>query len=48
MTVVACVVLVQGPLEQRNEFGIMFRHAYSVTAVEKVTVALIACISYGT
>ncbi|XP_053176910.1 calpain-9 isoform X1 [Scomber japonicus] len=26
----------QGPLEQRNEFGIMFRHAYSVTAVEKV------------
>ncbi|XP_073346024.1 calpain-9 [Pagrus major] len=26
----------QGPLEQRNEFGIMFRHAYSLTAVEKV------------
>ncbi|CAJ1064815.1 calpain-9-like [Xyrichtys novacula] len=26
----------QGPLEQRNELGIMFRHAYSLTAVEKV------------
>lgn len=26
----------QGPLEQRNELGIMFRHAYSLTAVERV------------
>ncbi|XP_045928840.1 calpain-1 catalytic subunit isoform X2 [Micropterus dolomieu] len=26
----------RGPLEKKNEFGIMFRHAYSVTAVEKV------------
>ncbi|XP_030007070.1 calpain-9 isoform X2 [Sphaeramia orbicularis] len=26
----------QGPLEQRNELGIMFRHAYSLTAVEQV------------
>ncbi|XP_036938463.1 calpain-9 [Acanthopagrus latus] len=26
----------QGPLEQRNELGIMYRHAYSLTAVEKV------------
>uniref|UniRef100_A0A3Q3VYC4 Calpain catalytic domain-containing protein n=1 Tax=Mola mola TaxID=94237 RepID=A0A3Q3VYC4_MOLML len=26
----------QGPLEQRNELGIMFRHAYSLTAVETV------------
>ncbi|KAM9853605.1 calpain-9 [Aulostomus maculatus] len=26
----------QGPLEHRNELGIMFRHAYSLTAVEKV------------
>lgn len=26
----------QGPLEQSNELGIMFRHAYSLTAVEKV------------
>ncbi|XP_044059362.1 calpain-9 isoform X1 [Siniperca chuatsi] len=26
----------QGPLGQRNELGIMFRHAYSLTAVEKV------------
>ncbi|XP_061537514.1 LOW QUALITY PROTEIN: calpain-9 [Phycodurus eques] len=26
----------QGPLEYRNELGIMFRHAYSLTAVEKV------------
>ncbi|KAM7412585.1 hypothetical protein PAMA_020118 [Pampus argenteus] len=26
----------QGPLEQRNDLGIMFRHAYSLTAVEKV------------
>eukprot|EP00064_Thunnus_orientalis_P022273 superscaffoldBa00007366_g22463 len=25
----------QGPLEQRNELGIMFRHAYSLTAIEK-------------
>nr|XP_057937034.1 calpain-3 [Doryrhamphus excisus] len=25
-----------GPLESRNEWGIMFRHAYSLTAVEKV------------
>ncbi|XP_047450084.1 calpain-9 isoform X2 [Mugil cephalus] len=25
-----------GPLEERNELGIMFRHAYSLTAVEKV------------
>lgn len=28
----------QGPLEQRNELGIMYRHAYSLTAVEKVNV----------
>ncbi|MFT7803540.1 calpain-9-like [Arapaima gigas] len=26
---------VQGPLEQRNKFGILFRHAYSVTGLEK-------------
>ncbi|KAK2846583.1 hypothetical protein Q5P01_009582 [Channa striata] len=26
----------QGPLEQKNAFGIVFRHAYSLTAVEKV------------
>ncbi|XP_068173678.1 calpain-9 isoform X2 [Antennarius striatus] len=26
----------EGPLEQKNEMGIMFRHAYSLTAVEKV------------
>ncbi|XP_071215120.1 calpain-9 isoform X1 [Salvelinus alpinus] len=26
----------QGPLEQRNEFGILFRHAYSVTGLENV------------
>ncbi|CAL8352421.1 unnamed protein product [Lota lota] len=26
----------QGPLEQKNEQGILFRHAYSLTAVEKV------------
>uniref|UniRef100_A0A8C2YZ98 Zgc:85932 n=1 Tax=Cyclopterus lumpus TaxID=8103 RepID=A0A8C2YZ98_CYCLU len=26
----------QGPLEQRDELGIMFRHAYSLTAVEEV------------
>ncbi|XP_031597640.2 calpain-9 isoform X1 [Oreochromis aureus] len=26
----------QGPLERRNELGIMFRHAYALTAVEKV------------
>ncbi|KAF3847404.1 hypothetical protein F7725_020432 [Dissostichus mawsoni] len=25
-----------GPLEQKNELGIMFRHAYSLTAVERV------------
>nr|XP_046245939.1 calpain-3 [Scatophagus argus] len=29
----------QGPLEQRSELGIMFRHAYSLTAVEKVRTA---------
>ncbi|KAM9318268.1 calpain-9 [Pholidichthys leucotaenia] len=29
----------QGPLEQRNELGIMYRHAYSLTAVEKVKTA---------
>ncbi|KAK5869177.1 hypothetical protein PBY51_010128 [Eleginops maclovinus] len=29
----------QGPLEQKNELGIMFRHAYSLTAVEKVKTA---------
>lgn len=28
----------QGPLERSNEVGIMFRHAYSLTAVEKVNV----------
>lgn len=39
----ACLVLfcfvvlsLQGPLEQKNQLGIMFRHAYSLTAVEKV------------
>ncbi|XP_068614805.1 calpain-9-like [Brachionichthys hirsutus] len=26
----------EGPLEQKSEMGIMFRHAYSLTAVEKV------------
>ncbi|XP_059931259.1 LOW QUALITY PROTEIN: calpain-9 [Gadus macrocephalus] len=26
----------QGPLEQKNEQGILFRHAYSLTAVERV------------
>ncbi|XP_051254561.1 calpain-9 [Dicentrarchus labrax] len=29
----------QGPLEQRNGLGIMFRHAYSLTAVEEVKTA---------
>ncbi|XP_041797250.1 calpain-9 [Chelmon rostratus] len=29
----------QGPLEKRNEFGIMFRHAYSLTALETVKTA---------
>ncbi|XP_017292898.1 calpain-9 isoform X2 [Kryptolebias marmoratus] len=29
----------KGPLEQMNELGIMFRHAYSLTAVEKVKTA---------
>ncbi|XP_029302591.1 calpain-9 [Cottoperca gobio] len=29
----------EGPLEQRNGLGIMFRHAYSLTAVEKVKTA---------
>eukprot|EP00066_Takifugu_rubripes_P017759 XP_011607025.1 PREDICTED: calpain-9-like [Takifugu rubripes] len=29
----------QGPLEQKNELGIMFRHAYSLTAVEQVKTA---------
>ncbi|XP_032365743.1 calpain-3 isoform X2 [Etheostoma spectabile] len=29
----------QGPLEQGNKLGIMFRHAYSLTAVEKVKTA---------
>lgn len=33
-----CVCTFQGPLEQRNGLGIMFRHAYSLTAVEKVNV----------
>ncbi|XP_061575819.1 calpain-9 [Cololabis saira] len=32
----------QGPMEKMNELGIMFRHAYSLTAVEKVKTA------YGT
>uniref|UniRef100_A0A8C4ZAZ2 Calpain catalytic domain-containing protein n=1 Tax=Gadus morhua TaxID=8049 RepID=A0A8C4ZAZ2_GADMO len=27
----------QGPLEQKNEQGILFRHAYSLTAVERVS-----------
>ncbi|KAL0972981.1 hypothetical protein UPYG_G00197270 [Umbra pygmaea] len=27
---------IQGPLEQRNEFGILFSHAYSVTGIEYV------------
>lgn len=26
----------QGPLEQKNELGILFKHAYSMTAVERV------------
>lgn len=30
----------QGPLEQRNELGIMFRHAYALTAVDKVRTTL--------
>ncbi|XP_054458701.1 calpain-3 [Anoplopoma fimbria] len=29
----------QGPLGQKNELGIMFRHAYSLTAVEEVKTA---------
>ncbi|XP_068441430.1 calpain-9 [Clinocottus analis] len=29
----------QGPLEQRDELGIMYRHAYSLTAVEEVQTA---------
>ncbi|KAK9521301.1 hypothetical protein VZT92_021120 [Zoarces viviparus] len=29
----------QGPLEKRGELGIMFRHAYSLTAVEEVKTA---------
>ncbi|KAJ0063353.1 hypothetical protein NL108_000304, partial [Boleophthalmus pectinirostris] len=29
----------QGPLEQKNPLGIMFRHAYSLTAMEKVKTA---------
>ncbi|XP_018516067.1 calpain-3 isoform X1 [Lates calcarifer] len=29
----------QGSLEQKNELGIMYRHAYSLTAVEKVKTA---------
>ncbi|KAM9359035.1 calpain-9 [Symphorus nematophorus] len=29
----------KGPLEQRNGLGIMYRHAYSLTAVEKVKTA---------
>uniref|UniRef100_A0A3P8TNU7 Zgc:85932 n=1 Tax=Amphiprion percula TaxID=161767 RepID=A0A3P8TNU7_AMPPE len=29
----------QGPLEQQSELGIMYRHAYSLTAVEKVKTA---------
>jgi len=35
---VDCVSLfcLQGALEQRDELGIMFRHAYSLTAVEEV------------
>ncbi|XP_026047360.1 calpain-9 isoform X3 [Astatotilapia calliptera] len=30
----------QGPLEHRNELGIMFRHAYALTAVDKVRTTL--------
>lgn len=30
------VFTLQGPLEKRNELGIMFRHAYSLTAVQRV------------
>ncbi|XP_005737485.1 calpain-9 isoform X1 [Pundamilia nyererei] len=30
----------QGPLEQRNKLGIMFRHAYALTAVDKVRTTL--------
>ncbi|KAM4743524.1 calpain-9 isoform 2-T2 [Anableps anableps] len=29
----------KGPLEEKNELGIMFRHAYSLTAVEQVKTA---------
>lgn len=34
--VVRGLIFPQGPLEQRNEFGILFRHAYSVTGLENV------------
>lgn len=30
------ICFLQGPLEKKNELGIMFRHAYSLTAVEQV------------
>lgn len=38
------VCFLQGPLEQKNELGIMFRHAYSLTAVEKVKTQFVICL----
>lgn len=35
----------QGPLEQKNELGIMFRHAYSLTAVEQVKTQFVYVVS---
>ena len=32
------VLSIQGTLETKNALGIMYRHAYSLTAVEKVSV----------
>lgn len=36
----------QGPLEQKNELGIMFRHAYSLTAVEQVKTQIVYVVSF--
>lgn len=36
----------QGPLEQKNELGIMFRHAYSLTAVEKVQTQFVISVCF--
>lgn len=36
----------QGPLEQKNELGIMFRHAYSLTAVEQVKTQFVEVASF--